>query len=87
MRPLFFNPSLKNWYWRFFFTVQDIKTIVFIFIVTLTTFRPKYPSTFFRGFMSNENEDNEDEDNSPNILSDKNYQTSSLKLRQKILDE
>ena len=37
-----------------FFIIYCIRTVVFIFIVIFTTFRPMYPLAFFKCFTSNE---------------------------------
>ena len=47
--PFCLNFSDKTW---LFLSLRIIRTIVFILIVILTTFRPMYPSALFRCFMS-----------------------------------
>ena len=68
-----------------FFIIKGFRTIVFIFIVISTTFRPICPRAFF--FTKRCGNNNKDEDNSPKNLNDKNQQASSQRFRQQTPEE
>ena len=53
------------------FIIKGFRTIVFIFIVISTTFRPICPTALFRCLSKRCGNNNKDEDNSPKILNDK----------------